>query len=82
MGSGNKRAPALSSSSSRKMTSKQLPRSIMIRVTQRVLRRLNEGGPNPREWEGKRYFQDVVMPAEPKRRLALCSYVAATGSLL
>lgn len=54
----------------------------MIRVTQRVLRRLNEGGPNPREWEGKRYFQDVVMPAEPKRRLALCSYVAATGSLL
>lgn len=31
----------------------------------------NEGG------EGRGCFQEVKMPAEPKRRLAFCSYMAA-----
>lgn len=43
--------------------------SVMIKVTQRVLKRITEGAPNPRSGEGKGYLQEIVMPAELKGRL-------------
>lgn len=74
--------PSDSSGFSRILTSKQLPVSITIRVTQRMQRRLKEGAPNPGGWKGKGCFQEVVTPAEPKGRLVLCSYVVAVGSFV
>lgn len=47
----------------------------IIRVTQRVLKGHAKGAPHPGEWGREGCFQEIAMPAEPKGRLAFCTYM-------